>query len=243
MFQIQECKGTLLNVKSDQWIPITRLIVNAQENETIFGTIQLFTNLPSYNLRLFNNETGREMCRLINNVAPSNYPHTTVGYTLFAYGWCDNQRSEDTEWTLHFVTIKGKSMFYQLADKEPISLDTRIPVLIVEETFYNYIPNSTNLISKWIVNIVRDSLLSFKLTTSYKFVKMKLRIIDEKDNVLLEIEGGFALYVPVVYLRLEQENVEDVENPRTTYYIEAFVLDDSWPLTDAEWSVVSTHAN
>ncbi|XP_046824163.1 androglobin-like [Vespa crabro] len=237
LMDIQECKGTLLNVKPDQWIPITRLIVNAQENETIFGTIQLFTNLPSYNLRLFNNETGREIWRLINNVAPSNYPYTTVGYTLFAYGWCDNQRSEDTEWILHFVTIKGKPMFYQLADKEPISLDTKIPVLIIEETFNTYIPNSMNLISKWIVNIIRDSLLSFKLTTSYKLAQMKLRIIDEKDNVLLEIEGGFVLCVPVIYLRLEQENI-NIENSRTTYYIEAFVLDDSWPLTDAEWSVV-----
>ncbi|KAL2715424.1 androglobin-like [Vespula squamosa] len=238
VLQIQECKGTLSNVKPDQWIPITRLIVNAQKNETIFGTIQLFINLPSYNLRLFNNETGREMWRLINNVAPSNYKYTTVGYTLFAYGWCDNnQRSEDTEWILHFVTIKGQPMFYQLADEEPISLNTKIPVLTIEETFQIYIPNSLNLISKWIVNIVRDSVLSFKLTTSNKLIQMKLRIIDEKNNVLLDIDGGFILCVPVIYLKLDKETV-DMENPRTTYYIEAFVLDDSWPLTEAEWSLV-----
>nr|XP_050857419.1 androglobin-like isoform X1 [Vespula vulgaris] len=237
VLQIQECKGTLLNVKPDQWIPITRLIVNAQENETIFGTIQLFTNLTSYNLRLYNNETGREMWRVINNVAPSNYRHTTVGYTLFAYGYDNNQRSEDTEWILYFITMKGQPMFYQLADKEPISLNTKIPVLIIEETSNIYIPNSTNLISKWIVNIVRDSLLSFKLTTSFKLVQMKLRIIDQKDNVLLEIEGGFVLCVPVVYLKLEKENV-NMENSRTTYYIEVFVLHDSWPLAETEWSLV-----
>ncbi|XP_043494939.1 androglobin-like [Polistes fuscatus] len=236
VLKIQECKGSLLNVKPNQWIPITRLIVNAKENETIFGTIQLFTNLPSYNLRLFNNETGREIWRIVNNVAPSNYPYTTFGYTLFAYGWCDNQKLRDTEWILHFVTIKGKSMFYQLADKEPISLTTKIPTLIIEETFNTYIPNTMNLISKWIVNIVKDSVLSLRLMTSYELVQMKIRIVDDKENILLEIEGRSVLCIPVVYLKLKEEFIEK-ENPRTIYYIEAFVLDDSWPLTDAEWSV------
>ncbi|KAI4503702.1 hypothetical protein M0802_001105 [Mischocyttarus mexicanus] len=238
VLQIQECKGILLNVKPNKWIPITRLIVNAKENETIFGTIQLFTNLTSHNLRLFDNETGREMWRIVNNVAPSNYSQTTVGYTLFAYGWCDNPKLKDTEWIVHFVTIKGKSMFYQLADEEPISLNTKIPILIIEETCNTYVPNTMNLISKWIVNIVKDSVLSLRLTTSYELVQMKIRIVDEKDNVLLEIEGRSVLCVPVVYLKLKEEEFIDKENPRTVYYIEAFVLDNSWPLTDAEWSVV-----
>ncbi|XP_015190977.1 PREDICTED: androglobin-like [Polistes dominula] len=230
VLKIQECKGHLLNVKPNQWIPITRLIVNAKENETIFGTIQLFTNLSCHNLRLFENETGREMWRIVNNVAPSNYHYTTCGYTLFAYGWCDNPKLRDVEWIIHFVTIKGKSMFYQLTDKEPISLNTKIPNLIIEETFNTYIPNSMNLISKWIVNIVKDSVLSLRLMTSYELVQMKIRIVDNKENVLLEIEGRSILCIPVVYLKLEDS--------QTVYYIEAFVLDNSWPLTDAEWSVV-----
>ncbi|KAK2580944.1 hypothetical protein KPH14_006010 [Odynerus spinipes] len=235
VLQVQECKGILSNIKAEQWIPVTRLIINAPENETIFGAIQLFTNLPSYHLRVFDNETGQEMLRLVNNVAPSNYPHTKLGYTLFSYGWSDSQRPRDTDWVLHFLIMKGKPMFYQLGDGEPISVNTRIPLLMIEESSNTYIPNPLNIISKWIVNITRDTVLSFRLKTSYELVRTKLKIVDEKENILFEVEGGSVLCIPVLYLRFEPNDDEDLH---TTYYVEASVLDNSWPLTDIEWSVV-----
>lgn len=272
--QMQEVKGTLTNVKPNQWLPIIRLVVNPQESETVFAGVDLFVTLPKYSVRVFKNRTGKEMLRVVNNVVPHRYQHVKLGYTIFCYGWSEDHALKELPWSFHVVTMKGQPMFNFLMNEMPLATITTPPALLIEELSDNYIPNSRNYISKWILRTVQPGVVSFRLRVSYEKVMMKLRVTDEDDQVLSQVKGISVVILPMVYLRLRGESEENVAETKQNvdndkleeshmeensaddevdnesrskedltahrvYYVEASVLDNSWPLTRKEWSLVS----
>ncbi|XP_076223011.1 androglobin [Nomia melanderi] len=284
--QVQKLTGTLGVVKPGQWVPIARFLVNTKTMETAFANIDLFINLPRYCVRVFNNETKQEMLRVVNNVVPTRYEHTKSGYTVFAYGWSDDQLIKEVTWTMFMITKKGQPVFYSMDETISQSTTLATPFLVTEELSNAYIPNSRKYISKWIAKISKPTLVSFRLSTSYDKVKIKFRVTDTEGTVLLEMTGGSVVIVPLVFLGLEAESSEiqlmidakseggrpirndtngkamneagndtvedstvktDVNGSKAseetlchrTYHVEAFVLDDSWPLTKSEWIAVT----
>lgn len=266
--QAQELKGTVTNITPNQWLPIIRFVVNPQPSETVFASIDLFVNLPKYSVRMFKNETGEEIQRVVNNVVPTRYQHTKLGYTIFCYGWSEDQTLKELPWSLNIITMKGRPVFYFLIDEVSFLTINMPPILAIEELSNSYIPNSRNYISKWIVRVVKPSLVSFRLRVSYEKVRMRLRVIDEENQVLSQIKGTCVVILPMVYLEfrrssteitLERDNSDNIDEENsseekvdsnesrskddviahTIYHVEASVLGNSWPLTDTEWSLVS----
>lgn len=273
--QTQELSGTLQNVEQNQWLPIVRLVVNPQMTETVLASIDLFINLPRYSVRVFNNETRQEILRVVNNVVPTSYAQTESGYTIFCYGWSEDRTFRELPYLLNIVSIKGRPTFHFLKDETSYPTIAMPPVLMIEELSNNYIPNSENFISKWIVRIVKSCVVSFRLKTSFDNVRMRFSVTDKKNRVLAQVKGTSVVILPVAYLdftrkseksELRERNSVDGENnndnntednfgeervdvdedtsnedlsEHVTYYVEALILDDSWPLTRAEWSIVS----
>ncbi|XP_053997884.1 uncharacterized protein LOC128886751 [Hylaeus anthracinus] len=281
--QVQELTGTLGNVKSNQWLPMARFTVNPRITETVFAGVDLFVDVPRYSVRVFDNETEHEMLRVVNNVVPTRYHHTSLGYTIFGYGWSEEKVFEELTWTMTIITMKGQPVFYSANDETSPSAIT-LPLLVTEELSNVYIPNASKYISKWIVKVASPTLASFRLRTSYDKVKIKFRVTDEKGRVLTQVKGTSVVILPVAYLGLQREESQmqvNVENnvegshlgrigtnhdklsngdesysigdtveekleskvsqesmSRRTYYAEAFVLEDSWPLTKSEWAAV-----
>ncbi|XP_017795550.1 PREDICTED: uncharacterized protein LOC108576984 [Habropoda laboriosa] len=250
--QMQELKGTLMNVKPNEWLPITRLIANPKVTETVLAKVDLFVSLPRYCVRVFNNQTGREMLRVANNVVSTYYPYTKLGYTIFCYGWSEDQQLNELAWSLNVVTMKGQPVFQFLDNEALLPTITAPPDLLVHELSNNYIPNASNYVYKGIVRVTRPSVVSFRLRTSYEHVRMVFRVIDEEENVLAEVKGISVVILPMVYIGLRMKQREPMYKPKNSYdvskdemvrdknyYVEAIVLDDSWPLTKSEWSLVS----
>ncbi|XP_017754769.1 PREDICTED: uncharacterized protein LOC108546966 [Eufriesea mexicana] len=253
--QTQELRGTLTNVRPNQWLPMVRLVVNPQDSETVFACIDLFVGLPKYSVRVFKNQTGKEILRVVNNVVPHRYTHVKLGFTIFCYGWSEDQASRELPWSFHIVTMKGQPVFNFLINEVPLTAITTPPVLLIEELSDNYIPNSKNYISKWILRAVQPCVVSFRLRVSYEKVRMTLRVTDEEDQVLSQVKGISVVILPMVYLELRSKSEETVDEtksdigidkldkndltPYRVYYVEASVLDNSWPLTRKEWSLVS----
>ncbi|XP_076670806.1 androglobin [Andrena cerasifolii] len=283
--QTQELTGTLANVKPNQWLPIARLVVNARATEIVNAGIDLFVDLPKHSLRVFNNESGQEVLRVVNNVVPTRYQHADVGYTAFGYGWSEDQVFKELAWTMNIITVKGQPLFYRLDDEVPISATTVLPALVTEELTNKYIPNKNKYVSKWIIRVVKPSVVSLRLCTSYDQVKIRFRVTDEEGNVLCQVKGTSVVILPAVYLRFQRQAslarigvngdssnlsggvitvnsgellngdgsgegpdvATDVDGGKKSeesmnhriYYAEAFVLDDSWPLTMSEWAAVT----
>lgn len=203
--ETQELTGTLANVKPNQWLPIARLVVNARATEIVNAGIDLFVDLPKHSLRVFNNESGQEMLRVVNNVVPTRYQHVDVGYTVFGYGRSEDQVSKELAWTMNIITVKGQPLCYLLHDEVPISATTVLPVLVTEELTGKYIPNKNKYVSKWIIRVVTPSVVSLRLCTSYDQAKIKFRVTDEEGNVLCQVKGTSVVILPAVYLRLQRE--------------------------------------
>ena len=265
ILQAQELKGTLTNVAANQWLPVVRLTMNPPFSQTVLASIDLFINLPKYSVRVFKNETGQEVLRLVNNVVPTRYEHEKLGYTLFCYGWSEDQTLKELPWSLNIITTKGQPVFHFLMDEESFLTINVPPALAMEELSNSYIPNAGNYISKWIVRVAKPSVVSFRLRVSYEKVRMSLRVTDNEGQLLSQTKGTCVVILPMVYLKfrrrsteiISQRNKIDGENsgeekidsnenrskddlPRyTIYHVEALVLENSWPLTRTEWSLVS----
>ncbi|XP_078046835.1 androglobin [Augochlora pura] len=284
--QKQELTGTLSGLKPGQWTPIVRLLVNARVQETVFASVDLFVNLPRYCVRVFNNDTKREMLRVVNNVVPSRYEHNSLGYTVFAYGWTDDQPTKDVPWCLLMVTKKTEPIFYTVNNNWSSNLQAS--QLVTQELTNYYIPNNKGCIAKWIARVTQPTVVSFRLITSYDKVKVHLRVMDLDEDTLSEIYGISVVILPFTYLglsvepstmhlnvdssgqhRLSDNNANDNQanqvvtgdgsgdvkdrqksdvnggglSARTlvpqTYYVEAFALDESWPLSKSEWAIVT----
>ncbi|XP_033334682.2 androglobin [Megalopta genalis] len=285
--QKQELTGTLPALKPGQWTPIVRLLVNARVQETVFASVDLFVNLPRYCVRVFNNDTKQEMLRVVNNVVPSRYEHTNLGYTVLAYGWADDQPTRDAPWSLLVVTKKAEPVFYTMDDSPSSKLQA--PPLVTQELSNYYIPNNRGCIAKWIARVTKPTVASFRLSTSYDNVKIHLRVMDADEDTLSEINGTSVVILPLAYLGLTTEpstvhfkfessgerrltgvsanndQADRVPNGDgsgdakdsiqkldvnasgisaqtlilRTYYVEAFALDESWPLSKSEWAVVT----
>nr|XP_034176028.1 androglobin-like isoform X2 [Osmia lignaria] len=260
--QVQEVKGVLTNVKPNQWLPMPRLVVNCRVTETVLAGIDMFVDLPRYSVRVFNNDTGREMSRVVNNVVSTWYQHSRLGYTIVCYGWSKEFAFKELPWSLNVITVKQQPVFYSTDTESPLSLTTALPILMVEEFSNNYVPNSQNYISKLIVRVAKPSIVSFRLKTTYENVRMKFTVTDKQGNVVARVTSTSVVILPMVYLGLDEEsnqiennadkklpngrnNEEDSMESRSresldykTYYVQATVLDDSWPLTQSEWIVV-----
>lgn len=217
--QVQEVTGTLTNVKPNQWIPIARPVVNPPLEGSGLTAIDLFVSLPKYSLRVFSNRTGQEMLRLVNNVVPLRYQHEKLGYTIFGYGWSEDEEFKELPWTLSIISVKGQPMLHLLDDEAPISASTVLPVLAIQELSGNYIPKKAKHVAKWIIKVAKPSVVSLRVKTSYDHVKMKFVLTDAEKNVLSEMEGVSAAILPAVYLdpqrRVRPMQLETASDART----------------------------
>ncbi|CAL7940379.1 unnamed protein product [Xylocopa violacea] len=265
--QVQELKGALTNVRANQWLPIVRLVVNPRVTETVLAAIDLFVSLTRCSVRVFENDTGQEMLRVVNNVIPTRYSYSKLGYTIFCYAWSEDQPVKQLPWSLNVITMRGQPTFQFLDNGEPLSTIPVPPILIVDELFDTYIPNPRNSICKWVVRVAKPCLVSFRLRVSYENVRVAIKVTDMQGETLSQVKGTYVVILPMVYLGLEREPAANLlavkkssdndkpdehteenfgdekddgtESTHKVYHVEASVLDDSWPLTRREWSCVS----
>lgn len=151
--------------------------------------------------------------------------------------------------------MKGDPMLYQLDEQQSLSLEIKPPRLKVDELIGTYIPNAKNCISRCILQTTSErNIVSIRLTTSYNLTEIKIKVVDEDGNILIDVNGDSTILLPLVILKHTARNEKDyrIENnsqninkemknteKKNLYYIEAFVLNNSWPLTDVEWIVAN----
>lgn len=254
VLNIQEFGGVLKHVKYDQWFPIARVIINSAPTKIVFAAFELLTDLPRFALRVFDNQNRREMARIVNQVAPCRYKYHPAGYTIFAYGCSEKRRFKEIDWTIRIVTTKGEPMLHQMNEERTSSSGIEPPELAVKELAAVYIPNAKNCISRWRLRAISGGIISIRLTTSYSMVEIRIKMTDKQGNVLANVDGGSTVLIPLVILKQSARNNEkhrEVKNEssnaneelknakKSLYYVEAFVLNNSWPLTEDEWTVVN----
>ncbi|KAF2894590.1 hypothetical protein ILUMI_11583, partial [Ignelater luminosus] len=186
---LQHVTGTTL-ASPLSWTLITRQIFYCNSPNPVLVKICLFCGLPTYMVRVFNNDTNQEIKRFTNNAIIYPYKNNAFGYTVLCYGWSISEG--DYPWKLDFITLKQK-----------ISSLIIIPEITMTEHVLkqNYKPNNNNLICRCLININRDTLATFRLSLSYENTKMHLRCLNEVGQIFGEISGMENMILPAVMLK------------------------------------------
>ncbi|XP_025833934.1 uncharacterized protein LOC108741701 [Agrilus planipennis] len=267
-----QCISGLSEFKGNaaDWVYMTRVTFHCNSPEPILVKIQLFCMLPHFMVRVFDNDTDREMYRFTNNVNVQNYNINENGYSVLCYGW--SETNDPVQWKLCFATIKKK-------DKSLIILSELKPEL--NFLCGVYIPNYANRLFRCKIVTLKTTLFSCRLSVSCSTAKITLKLLDENDRVMGTIEDyGCAIFPVKNLVFVPQTSVTAIENSSpsviamkkgskvassksitflyskkenrrsseeiatstsaisyTTYFVEGYVIEDSWELLPEEWEV------
>lgn len=268
VIEVQEISGQVGNLTSDFWIPIVRIKFNTKKSEIVFGAIDLFTDLSNYTVRVFDNDTLSEMPFLVNNVSPNFYQHRENGYTIFAYGSNDDQRHKEIKWSLHLATIKGEPKFYPMTSETETFPSKIAPLFVrevsdvytpnVQNSIFKIIVNvrTSTLVSLRLTTSYENALTRLRITREpgnvvgeveggailvlpLIFFALEPAVNEANVDSLEKLsESRKSSSQRSVNLSRRESSEREIFGKLTRYTIEAFVRQDSWPLTPSEWAVV-----
>ncbi|CAH1993565.1 unnamed protein product [Acanthoscelides obtectus] len=223
-------------------------------NRSLDVRINLFVDIDKYTARIINNDDPKDSKFYSNRIAVNCYTHNINGYTLLCYGWSTVPKVAN--YKLCFMVRKEPS--------DNIYFDTIPNQIYVLKA--NYIPNAYDCIFRYILKKTSDQiLLTVRISASYSEVRLKLVLKDDEEKTIAESTGIQNVVIPLALLgSTEQRSSKTSAKKRVTsrrktmsstdteikstslfavdqtneYYIEAYVLHDSWPLTENEWKVV-----
>ncbi|KAK5649575.1 hypothetical protein RI129_000604 [Pyrocoelia pectoralis] len=279
---LQQFTGCEQISTANSWVAISRHVFHCIHSREISVKINLFCNVPTFIVRVFDNDSDKEIARHTNNVLVYKYSANVHGYTVLSYGWSD--REDKCQWKLDFTTMKSHDCLLVIPNVNIYNYVLK----------YNYTTNANNYMCRCIINIDHDVSFTLRLSANYENVVFRFRCVNELGQVFGEVIGKqnvilpnvMLKYIPVIdtgnYVYNESVNVsprssksrssailrkapkkslrsldklsrgkqsskdiikrqdssQEIKYKDTTYLVEAFVIDDSWPLTNGEWDVV-----
>lgn len=132
-------------------------------------------------------------------------------------------------WTMHLTTVKGDPQFTFFNEQQSIFTPINVSSPKVYEISNIYIPNVFNCVFKVIIRPYSSCFITLRASASHSKVQLKLKLTKEgRQDILVEISGGSAVLLPVIFF----------DNDEDHWIVEAYVLENSWPLTLNEWKVV-----
>lgn len=242
---------------SGSWIFITRQKFINKSPEALVMRVALFANLSKHIVRIFNNDNLEEIRRVTNNAEGHFYPPNKKGFTIMCYGWINDMSK--INWKLYLVYLKTSSLGFIITED----------ILDMKSITCCYLPNVYSNICKCKLEVTRSADVTLRLSTSGKNTELKLLVCDSWGNELIHSQGKQNVILPLIRLKCN-DSTEEVDFPvpeqrRTTratlrnisrsrfakivppnptfYYVEAYVLNHSWPLTKKEWLIVKAERN
>ncbi|XP_072907569.1 androglobin [Hemitrygon akajei] len=165
------------------WFVLFREVFHMPEEMLLVPKV--YTTLPASVLHVINNDTGEEIPRVFQKVAPYIYTKNKSGYTFVAEAHSGG-----------FILPAGKWKMRLIASNQPL------PTLLNEAVNSNftmkeiksyYIPNDKDLIFRFQINVNATHLTTVHVQTSKPDVYVKLQILDQEKEVAKATGKGQAV--------------------------------------------------
>ncbi|KAF6728327.1 Androglobin [Oryzias melastigma] len=198
-------------------------------------------------LHVINNDTGEEVEMLFTKVPPRVFQPNKSGYTFVAEVWKPESLPADAKWKMVLMSTE-----------EPLpkmSRETPLTAFSVKKFQDYYIPNNTNVMCRYLVQLRAETMATVQFQTSKSDVVIHLSILDQ-DKELVANTGTGHVIIPlfhfllqgVVQMRRTQQQrlgtdsaagaADSGQPPQQTpehkYVVQALVLYGSWPLDESE---------
>ncbi|KAL1253800.1 hypothetical protein QQF64_016029, partial [Cirrhinus molitorella] len=238
---------------ANSWILIFREVFHVPKNMLLVPKI--FSSLPVCIVHVINNDTLEEVPKVFNKVEPYIYTPNKGGYTFVAEAHTGDTTVTGGKWRMRLIGCREPMP--QLARETPSNNFS------VKELKGYFIPNQKNIICRHVVKVSSDHSATVQFQTSKSDVYIKLSILDQekevassqgKGHVIIPVycfEGSNGGSVAQAGARQDQGNLTAEErvtgggggkegsdqHPTDTlfhkYYIQAEVLQESWPLDES----------
>ncbi|KAL4233261.1 hypothetical protein ACF0H5_007945 [Mactra antiquata] len=280
-------KGNFPDQPPNNWFVVFREVFHVTEE--MLAVPKLYVPISTCMLRVINNDTGEEIPRVFQKVAPYIYKKNRKGYTFVAEARTTDQSLQAGLWRMRMI-----------GSLSPLPAPSRAEVnssFVTKEIRDYYIPNSKNVIFRYAVKVTEDHLTSIQMNTSKSDVSIKLVILNNEEEVASTLGKGHAVIPAFTFLKdinpdeepkrstsrssnkgdskgkkgkrggsgksndgrgstptrsprrssqadhqsdggLSDGDIEEKDLKPHKYIIEAQVLKDSWPLSEASWTFV-----
>lgn len=127
---LQEFNGKIY-VRSFDWNFISKYVIHCTSKDPILLKIVITCNLQQYVIKIYDNDTKKEMKFVTKDYLVENLRENANGYTVIAYGWSDIVK--EINWKITFVTPKEIDNFIyvqEIPTNENIFIDNYMSNLI-----------------------------------------------------------------------------------------------------------------
>ncbi|XP_038078681.1 androglobin-like isoform X2 [Patiria miniata] len=191
-------QGTYQEQPVNSWFVVFRDVFYVQEPMLVVP--KLYVSIPTCMLRVIDNDTGEEIPRVFQRVAPYEYKRNKRGYTFVAEARTIDLPLPSGKWRMRL--IGSSSPLPQPSRDHPNSNFT------VREIRDYYIPNKEDIIMRYVVKPQEDHVASVQFSTSKPDVYVNLQVLDHEEVMATTTGKGHAV-IPAFTFHRDKEPGEE----------------------------------
>ncbi|XP_061176714.1 androglobin-like isoform X2 [Saccostrea echinata] len=199
--------GTYPDQPPNNWFLVFREIFYVSEE--MLAVPKLYVPVSTCLLRVVNNDTGEEIPRVFQKVAPYVYKKNRKGYTFVAEARTTDQGIPSNKWRMRLIGSLSPL-------PAPAKPDTVNSSFVVKHITDYYVPNSKDVIFRYTVKVTEDHLASIQVNTSKLDVYIKLVILDNETEVATTQGKGHAVIPSFIFLKDLDPNEEKRPSSRAS---------------------------
>ncbi|XP_071138046.1 androglobin-like isoform X11 [Mytilus edulis] len=180
----------------NSWFVVFRDIFHVTEE--MLAVPKMYVGINTCMLQVINNDTGEEIPRVFQKVAPHVYKKNKKGYTFVATARTTDQGIPSGRWRMRM--IGSLSPLPKPDPSNPSKSELNSNFRCIEEKDY-YIPNPKNVILRYTVKVLEDHVGSIQLNTSKTDVYIKLTVLDKNVEVASTTGKGHAVLPAFIFYR------------------------------------------
>ncbi|XP_077974428.1 androglobin-like isoform X6 [Styela clava] len=197
--------GTYDDQPPNTWFVMFREIFTVEED--MLCVPKLYTPLRTCSLRVVDNDTGTEIMRVFQKVAPHIYQKNKRGYTFI----CEARSLETPivggKWRLRLIGSSSPL-------PQPMSGQVNYHFKVKDNNGY-YVPNEKNIILRHHVKTKSDMIGTIQLQTAKPDVYVKLQVLDHEVEIA-SAQGKGHCVIPAFYF-LSDEKSDDRASSRLSH--------------------------
>ncbi|XP_052244735.1 androglobin-like isoform X7 [Dreissena polymorpha] len=184
-------KGQYPDQSPNNWFVVFREVFHVMEE--MLAVPKLYVPINTCMLRVINNDTGEEIPRVFQKVAPYVYKKNRKGYTFVAEARTTEHPLQTGTWRMRMIGSLSPLPAPQRGEMNSS--------FSVKEIRDYYIPNSKNVIFRYSVKVTEDHLASIQMNTSKSDVYVKLVVLNNEEEVASTLGKGHAVIPAFTFLK------------------------------------------
>ncbi|XP_074663197.1 androglobin-like [Tubulanus polymorphus] len=176
-------------------------------SEDMLAVPKLYVSIPTCLLRVINNDTGEEIPRVFQKVAPYVYKKNKLGYTFVAEARTTDLPLPTGKWRMRLIGSLSPL-------PAPVKNEVNASFNMRELRDY-YIPNKHMIIHRYSVKVIEDHLTSLQVTISKPDVYVKLQVLDNEQE-LMSATGKGHVVIPSFIFHKDIQPEEKRSSSRTS---------------------------